>query len=58
MKKDLDGVLSGWDKMMLAKYYPGKINAPFIAAMGAPPVPTGQFKIGYERSTCWDNTAG
>jgi len=42
------GVISAWDKMMLAKYYPGRVDAPFVAAMGLPPLPTGTFHVGHD----------
>jgi hypothetical protein len=41
-------MLSAWDKMVVAKYAPGTIDAPYVAAMGLPPIPTGIFKVGAE----------
>jgi len=34
--------------MTVAKYYPGQIDAPYVAAMGLPPIPTGRFQIGHD----------
>jgi hypothetical protein len=47
-------MLSQWDLNLLAKVYPGVVDAPYVAAMGLPPLPTSTFKVGFSLNTVYD----
>lgn len=44
-------VLADLDKMLIAKVYPGEINAPYVAGMNTQPLPTLKFKVATSLST-------
>lgn len=46
----VETVLTDWDQMLLAKYFPGEIDAPFVAGMNTLPVPTSTFHVSTEIS--------
>lgn len=47
----VERILSDWDRMLLAKYVPGEVEAPYCAGQNILPVPTGTFKKSIAFST-------
>ena len=45
-------VLSAWDKMCIAKHYPGTFNAQYVAGMNVSSLPTMTFSVSNTFSTC------
>lgn len=45
-------VLSAWDKMCIAKHYPGTFNAQYVAGMNVSSLPTMTFSVSNTFATC------
>lgn len=54
----VDKILSDWDRMLLAKYLPGQIEAPYCAGQNILPAPTGTFKTSFSVSRCVNADTG
>jgi len=47
-------MINQWDLNFMAKALPGRVDAPFVAAMGLPPLPTSTFHSGLSVNECWN----
>jgi len=54
----VEKILSDWDRMLLAKYLPGQVEAPYCAGQNILPVPTSTFRTSLAISRCPDTTTG
>jgi hypothetical protein len=45
VQPQLQGVMSAWDEMLVAKTFPGRYNVPYVAGMNVTSLPTNTFAV-------------